>query len=161
MLKNSLVGEKFGRWTVLEKANSRKSMAVWKCRCECGTEKEIYQKHLLSGASTSCGCYSAENASKRMRENNPTVRKHGMCETRLYRIWSDMLKRCTNPNDAKYSYYGGRGIYVCDEWKEFINFKEWALSHGYNDNLTLDRINTNKNYEPEKLQVYYYSKATV
>ena len=140
-------------------------MAMWKCRCECGNEKEVYQKHLLSGASTSCGCYTAERASYRMKENNPTVRKHGMCNTRLYRIWSDMKDRCTNPNNTKYSCYGGRGIAVCDNWHEFSAFKNWALSNGYDDNLTLDRIDTDGNYEPSNcrfltIQRQQYNKRT-
>lgn len=74
---------------------------------------------------------------------------HGDCNTRLYYIWQDMLNRCRNKNNHNYHNYGGRGIEVCDEWKSYINFKEWAISNGYENNLTLDRVNTNGNYCPE------------
>ena len=140
-------------------------MTMWKCRCECGTEKDVYQKHLLSGASTSCGCYNAEDSSKRMKENNPAVVKHGMWQSRLYGIWCGMKYRCENKNGTKYNCYGGRGISVCDEWKDFNAFKEWALSNGYDDTLTLDRIDTDGNYEPSNcrfitIQEQQYNKRT-
>ena len=138
---------------------------MWKCRCECGTEKDVYQKHILSGASTSCGCYNAEDSSKRMKENNPAVVKHGMWQSRLYGIWCGMKNRCENKNGTKYNCYGGRGISVCDEWKDFNAFKDWALSNGYDDTLTLDRIDYNGNYEPANcrfitIQKQQYNKRT-
>lgn len=77
------------------------------------------------------------------------VVKHGMAGTRLYRAWTNMRNRCNRKADKEYKHYGGRGIKVCEEWKnDFETFKEWALSNGYYDNLTLDRIDTNGNYEP-------------
>lgn len=79
--------------------------------------------------------------------------KHGMCETRLYNIWKNMRKRCNNPNNTKYKWYGGKGINVCPEWDNadngFINFKKWALENGYSDNLTIDRKDSFKDYCPE------------
>lgn len=83
--------------------------------------------------------------------NNPMY-KHGASGTRLYSIYTGMLKRCRQPSTNGYERYGGRGISVCDEWKGehgFERFREWAMSHGYTDNLTLDRIDTNGNYEPD------------
>ena len=73
---------------------------------------------------------------------------HGMSHSRLYHIWNAMRQRCENPNAISYKYYGEKGIFVCEEWKKFSNFCAWALSNGYNDNLTIDRINSNGNYEP-------------
>ena len=74
--------------------------------------------------------------------------KHGMSDTRLHRIWAEMKTRCLNQNDYHYKWYGARGIGICDEWLDFIPFSRWALSSGYTDNLTLDRIDNNGNYEP-------------
>lgn len=75
--------------------------------------------------------------------------KHGMSRTRLYQCWSDMKQRCLNPNNSFYYRYGGRGIKFCDEWRDFTSFMEWALSNGYSDDLTLDRIDNDGNYCPE------------
>lgn len=75
--------------------------------------------------------------------------KHGLKGTRLYRIWNGIKNRCFNPNYHRYSDYGGRGIKVCDEWKnDFQSFYDWSMSNGYSDNLTIDRINNDGNYEP-------------
>ncbi len=160
----NLVGEQFGRWTVIERAEKRNGMSVWRCRCECGTEKEVYQKHLLSGATKSCGCYKSEQSSKRMKKNNPTVRKHEMCYSRLYRIWTDIKQRCQNSHCTKYEYYGGRGIKMCVEWQDFTNFMNWALNNGYTDTLTIERIDVNGNYEPSNckwitIQKQQYNKS--
>lgn len=82
----------------------------------------------------SCGCIT---------------KKHGMWGGRLYRIWHDMGGRCNYISHKSYRYYGGRGIKVCDEWNDFIPFMDWALSHGYKENLTIDRIDNDKGYSPE------------
>lgn len=74
---------------------------------------------------------------------------HGKSDTRLYSIWCDMKRRCYNPKNKRYSRYGGRGISVCEEWKDdFQAFYEWAIDNGYDEHLTIDRINVNGNYEP-------------
>lgn len=77
-----------------------------------------------------------------------TYQKTGASNTRLYKIWIGMLRRCNNPNDDSYFRYGGRGITVCSEWSDFMTFKKWAMSNGYSDTLTIERINNNGNYEP-------------
>lgn len=74
--------------------------------------------------------------------------KHGLSNSRLYRIWRGIINRCENPNRKAYPRYGGRGIKMCDEWRDFINFYDWAIANGYQDNLTIDRIDNNGNYEP-------------
>lgn len=74
--------------------------------------------------------------------------QHGGFGTRLYRIWNGMKQRCSNPNDPSYRIYGGRGIKVCDDWIKFVPFRDWALANGYEDTLTIDRINPDGNYEP-------------
>lgn len=80
-------------------------------------------------------------------------RAHGLSRTRIYRIWIGMKARCNNPNSVPYPYYGAKGIRVCDEWEEsgtgFLKFYNWAMAHGYDDTLTIDRINPRENYSPD------------
>lgn len=83
---------------------------------------------------------------------------HGMAGTRLHHCWKNMKQRCYNPNRERYKNYGARGITVCDEWLLFENFKCWAINSGYSDNLTLDRIDPDKNYSPENCRWVSYSE---
>lgn len=146
-----LVGQRFGRLTVIKKIGVRKvgqrgqTKTVWLCKCDCGNEKEVLRNSLVSGNTKSCGCLE--------KETKKTMHvKHGEAKTRLWKIWCGMRERCNNPNNQDYSYYGGRGIIVCDSWSDkkdgFINFRSWAMANGYTDELTLDRVNVNGNYEP-------------
>ena len=141
---NDLTGRKFGRWTVLDFSDFHKSNYYWLCKCECGKEKIVAQSSLLSGNSKSCGCLARELAQDKA--------KHGMCrvgkEKRLYWTYNSMIQRCENPNNKTYKHYGARGIRVCDEWHDRQAFFEWAYSHGYKECLSIDRIDTNGNYEP-------------
>lgn len=139
-----LTGKKFGRLTVvgfsrLEKRSSNQYRYYWNCKCECGNEKEVLSNTLRSGITQSCGCLCKERHPK----------KHGMSNTRLFWIWHSMKDRCKNKNSRAYKYYGGKGVTVCEEWQEFNGFKEWSMKNGYKDNLTIDRIDSNGNYEPE------------
>lgn len=130
-----LTNKKFGKLLVLSQASRAKNNSIrWLCRCECGKEIIVQGGHLRSGHTTSCGCSNI---------------KHKMTNTRIYGIWNGMINRCVNPNKSSYKYYGDRGISFCAEWKEFINFYNWAIQNGYNENLTLDRINPDKDYSPE------------
>lgn len=138
-----LVGQKFGRILVISRDHVDKNRHVyWKCLCDCGVETVIASSSLLNGRTRSCGCLARELTSK-------THFKHGMKNTRLYGIWSKMKERCNDTENPKFARYGGHGISVCEEWqKSFISFKDWALAHGYKDNLSIDRINNDGNYEP-------------
>lgn len=138
----NLVGQRFGRLLVIErKGKNEHGSATWLCRCDCGKEIIIGANYLYAGTQ-SCGCLASELTSARFRT-------HGNSKTRLYRIWHGMKTRCYNPNSSKYSLYGGRGIMICDEWKnDFEAFQNWALFHGYADSLSIDRIDVNGNYEP-------------
>lgn len=135
---------KYGRLTVLERFYpSGKGNAYCRCLCDCGNEKCVRETHLKSGKIRSCGCLSAELASKR----NKT---HGERRTRLYRIWTNMKARCNNSKASRYEHYGGRGITVCEDWqKSFATFRDWALENGYTDTLTIDRIDNDGNYAPD------------
>lgn len=136
-------GQKFGRLTVTERVeNNRHGQSQWKCVCDCGNVVIANGHKLVSGHTQSCGCYQKDAA----RFSN---KKHGDSDHRLYDCWSKMKGRCSNPNDKSYIHYGGRGIQVCDEWNRYESFRNWALSHGYRDDLTIDRIDVNGNYCPE------------
>lgn len=149
MLKD-ITGKKFGRLTVIGRAGYDKHGAIWKCICDCGRVKEISFRHIANGNTKSCGCLRKELDQIRNKgADNPSY-KHGGSHSRLYVIWSNMKQRCLNPNATEYSAYGGRGITVCSEWlHDFKLFQGWALSHGYQDDLTIDRIDNDKGYSPD------------
>lgn len=139
-----LSGQRFTRLTVIEYVETRRRTPYWKCKCDCGKETIVASDHLKSGHTKSCGCYSRDNT-KMLNY------KTGKSNSRLYRAYRNMLTRCYWNKSAERDLYGGRGIEVCDEWQGdhgFERFNEWAMNNGYNDNLTLDRINVNGNYEP-------------
>ena len=144
------IGDKFGKLTVISKANNYVSpsgniSSCWFCKCECGNTKIVRGYYLLSGHTKSCGCLVKSTAII-------TNTKHGLSDSRIYNEHRNMKKRCYNPNSDDYYRYGGRGITICDEWLDedngFMNFYNWSMSHGYRDDLTIDRINVNGNYEP-------------
>jgi len=141
-----LTGKQFGRWLVIERAeNNKRGATRWLCKCACGTSRVVYAFKLKNGTSSSCGCRLG-----RRPRNLTTSNRHGGSHTRLYRIWSAMNTRCYNPKHCKYKRYGGRGIAVCDDWRySFIAFRDWALSHGYMDNLEIDRRDNDGHYSPE------------
>ena len=144
----SMIGHKYGRLTV-ENIDHWKQLktgkrAYVKCKCECGNEVVVCAYALTSGGTKSCGCYFKETRSQ-------TARKHGESASRLYHIFHDMHRRCNNPKRQSYARYGGRGIKVCDEWNQktgFENFFKWAMENGYKDDLSIDRIDYNGDYEP-------------
>lgn len=135
-----ITGQRFGRLIVIERDRTKKA-TYWNCLCECGNKISVMGKYLRNGKTTSCGCYHKEMLSQRSKT-------HGLTGKRLYRIWANMKNRCLNKNVNCFPYYGGRGIAICDEWLQFDNFMKWSLSNGYDEKLTLDRINNNGNYEP-------------
>lgn len=143
-----LTGEKIGRLTVLRRIEdyyypSGRHDVRYACKCDCGSEINVLGIHLRSGHTLSCGCLRAEKARNKML-------KHGMTNTRIHVIWKNMLSRCFNESRPDYPLYGGRGITVCEAWeKSFDAFYAWAMGNGYNDTLTLDRINVNGIYSPE------------
>lgn len=141
-----LTGQRFGRLVAIEKERTVGGRAFWKCKCDCGEEKTVSSNHLRMGTVQSCGCLNAELCRERIAKINTT---HGKSNTRLYRIWAGMLRRCFNARADNYEYYGARGITVCDEWKNsFQTFYDWSMVNGYADNLSIDREDVNGNYEP-------------
>ena len=139
----NLTGQKFGRLIVLERAIKKGKNAYWLCECNCPehTKVIVSSSHLTKEHTRSCGCLKKEIV-------KIASRTHGMSHTRLNRIWRGMRKRCYNSKNKQYKNYGGRGITVCEEWQEFQPFYDWAMANGYKDDLTIERIGTNGNYEP-------------
>lgn len=146
---NNHIGKRYGRLTVLARAGSdSKGNSMWLCQCSCGNKKEIVGYSLKR--IQSCGCLQSESVSENNRKLKTT---HGQKNTRLYNIWRGMKMRCLNENSKFYKYYGGRGITICGEWIDsFENFRDWALANGYSDELSIDRIDNNGNYEPDNCQ---------
>lgn len=137
-----LTGKKFNRLTAIKYIGQGNSGARWLFRCDCGNEIITNAYPVKHGRTKSCGCWNEENKHNRYR-------LHGLTGTRLQAVWSHMKQRCYNPNCKEYEHYGGRGITVCEEWKNSIkNFADWAYKNGYEEHLTLDRIDNNGDYEP-------------
>lgn len=136
------LGMKFGRLTVIGFKHKGKKW-YWECNCECGG-KVVQQAYAIrNGHTLSCGCYQKERAS----EANLT---HGQTETRLYRIYNGMKNRCYNEKQSNYRNYGARGIHICEKWlNNFQAFYDWAVSNGYADDLSIDRIDNTKGYSPD------------
>lgn len=118
---------------------------VWELRCHCGAIFNRSAEKIIKGNTKSCGCTRYDKVKRAGEE--ATTRIHGESYSRLYGIWAMMLQRCNNPNHTSYHNYGGRGIEVCEEWGEYLPFRDWALKNGYSDELTIDRIEVNGNYE--------------
>ena len=144
-LVNDLTGKRFGRLTVIGVEDNGKRKTYYACQCDCGNVKVIRSDALISGCTVSCGCKKKEQDRINLTANH----SHKMSGTRLYVIWNGLKGRCNNPNDPRYDRYGGRGISVCEEWNtSFQSFYDWAISNGYSDDLTIDRIDNDGNYEP-------------
>lgn len=138
-----MTGLVYGRLTVIEYAGRDKSRkTMWRCKCTCGNETIVSRTNLTGGKIRSCGCLKKEMVGM-------LNKKHGLRHTRLYRIWLNMKTRCHNPKFKGFADYMGRGIKICDEWdRSFEAFYAWAMNNGYDDALSLDRIDNNGNYEP-------------
>jgi hypothetical protein len=139
VLRNNLLGRRFASLLVLCRStdcgNGKKPTVKWECQCDCGNEVTVSGNALLSGHTKSCGCLKI---------------KHGYSnKERLYQTWKNMRRRCFDPTNNRWEHYGGKGITICPEWNDYVLFREWAMSSGYNDDLTIDRIDVNGNYCPD------------
>lgn len=146
-------GQRFGRLVAVERvAVDKFGHSRWFCQCDCGKQKIVDMSSLTGGRTRSCGCLVMETSAILLKgksgiDNHFYV--HGGCKTRLHNIWKDMKQRCYNSKSLSYPNYGGRGITICDEWlHDFAAFRDWALSHGYWDDLTIDRIDNDGPYAP-------------
>lgn len=140
MRLRDLSGSRFENLVVLSRADdiilsSGRRKTAWLCICDCGRRTTVAAENLVTGHTRSCGC---------------SARKHGYArKERLYAIWVGMRQRCRDKKAKNYPHYGGRGIAICPEWDDYAAFREWAVSAGYQDDLTIDRIDVNGNYCPE------------
>jgi hypothetical protein len=148
-----LIGQRFGRLTVLARAGSdRNQHTLWRCCCDCGTFSTTRANALRMGKATSCGCYNREvsrNQQPRLTHGH-TV---GPKPSRIFRIWCGMKARCTYPSSNSWKYYGGRGIKVCPEWQQFDGFRRWVESRlDYAPDRSIDRIDNDGDYTPSNCQ---------
>lgn len=140
--REKYIRKKFGRLEIKEVIKPEKGDTKWICKCDCGNEYIGKAKYIKNGYIKSCGCIAKE------------IKANGVVHKRIYGIWSSMIDRCYNPNNKNYKNYGGRGIIICDEWKNNVReFIKWAYENGYDENAkflecTIDRIDVNGNYEP-------------
>ena len=143
---HDLTGQKFGLLTVIGLAETDTRKTYWVCKCDCGNMKTVRSDSLLCGAIKSCGCIKRKQDEVNLTKNH----RHKMRGTRIYSEWQGMKGRCYNKGNARYADWGGRGIEVCEQWRNsFESFYTWAMANGYQDNLTIDRIDNNGNYCPE------------
>lgn len=166
-----ITGMKFNRLTVIGRAGSDKqNRAKWLCQCDCGRQTTVNTSSLRNGHTKSCGCLFIEKSIENLPKDvanakNPNYR-HGGSKQRLYHIWVDIKRRCYDKHCDHYYTYGGRGIKVCDEWKNsYPAFRSWAENNGFNHDSTgreqsIDRIDVNKDYCPENCRFITYSENT-
>lgn len=141
----NLIGETFNKLTVIAPSEKDLSGSVrWVCKCDCGNTITVLARSIVRGHTKSCGCIKSES----IRESQTT---HGLSNTRQYKTWASMMRRCYTVSEKAYPRYGGRGIRVCDEWHDFKNF--WKdMGGSYGATLTLERIDINKDYCPENCE---------
>ena len=143
-----MTGQRYGRLVVLGMEEPVNKRTMCKCQCDCGRIVVCRADHIRNEYTTSCGCYRDSIAGQ-------ATKTHGDADSRLYQVWRAVKSRCYNQNDHAYKYYGGRGIKMCDEWKNsYALFKIWAEANGYDWNAergqcTIDRIDFNGNYCPD------------
>jgi len=149
MTDGERIGRRFGRLVVVgirRERRSKRIVIIAQCRCDCGCVKDVFWRSIADGRVKSCGCLNRELAAKHGRDSAT----HGGSRTRLYNIWTGMKRRCYNHHHVHFANYGGRGIAVCPEWRgDFAAFREWAMSHGYADGLSIDRIDNDRGYSPD------------
>lgn len=139
-----LIGHRYGKLVAVRRVSGgKRGKSLWFCECDCGAKTIVVGTNLVRGLTRSCGCLNKAVTSERFA-------KHKLSAHRLYKIWTDMKKRCTNKSHKSFNDYGGRGIKVCDEWAHYFQrFYEWSICNGYEDTLSIDRIDVNGDYCPE------------
>lgn len=144
------IGTRFGRLVTTGEGglDTLKRQWILPVLCDCGTTKDIRKTTLLRGEAQSCGCLRSEVNRRPNPKKGDGSRRHEQSNTRLHNIWKLIRQRCSNPKNDHYHLYGGRGISRCAEWDRFEAFRDWALAHGYADDLSIDRIDNDGDYEP-------------
>lgn len=151
-IMRDLYSHKFGRLVALYPMTRRakSKQVIWMCRCDCGNLIEVLSDNLSKGNTKSCGCLKKE-IDKQINITHGDTANGKM--PRIYVIWTSMKARCSSPKIHNYKSYGGRGISVCNEWRDnYVAFRDWAMANGYANNLTIDRIDSAGNYTPDNCQ---------
>lgn len=149
-MKENLCGKRFGKLIVIQQLDSKQyprfsGSIIYECQCDCGNTTIVTRSKLIHNHTQSCGCMRKSSAAK-------LFTTHKQTGSRLFNIFYNMKQRCLNPHAPAYDKYGGRGIKICDEWKNqngFDNFYNWAIQNGYQENLSIDRINNDGDYAPD------------
>lgn len=143
---HDLTGQRFGQLEVIGLSEIRNKRSYWLCNCDCGNTKIVRSDALISYKTVSCGCLKKKQDKINLTANH----KDNQTKEKLYHVWASMCQRCENEKSSSYRNYGGRGITVCKEWRlDYRNFKKWSIENGYQENLTIERIDVNGNYCPE------------
>lgn len=152
----NILGKKYGRLLVVARVGSNKNnKIVWKCECDCGEIIDVIGSALRTGHTLSCGCFNREKSAEYQT-------KHGLADHPLYRSWIDIKKRCYNENHKCYRWYGAKGVKLCREWFDSVQeFVSWGLKNGWEDGLSIDRIDSNGDYEPNNCQFLTKSDNTL
>ena len=142
-----LTGQRFSRLTVISLDDRGiKGKTYWLCQCDCGNVTSVRSDSLRSGRIKSCGCLHNEVAALNVSKNHT----HKMSSTRIYAEWQSIKSRCLNENNTRWADYGGRGITICDDWRDsFQSFFDWSIENGYREDLSIDRIDNDGPYNPE------------
>jgi hypothetical protein len=150
-VRRDIVGKQFGSLIVLDEfiqvGNTPHRRTKWLCECtKCGSHVYVLRECLINRVVDYCD----------------NCRPSGVRNERLYHIYYGMRQRCYNPNNKRYEHYGGRGITLCDEWLNggYDVFKKWSIEHGYQDGMSIDRIDKDKDYCPENCEWVSLSENT-
>lgn len=147
-IRKDIIGKRFGRLVVQNEYIKIPNGTKWLCECDCGNKVYVYRGKLTTGHTKSCGCI--------------TRTLSGLSDHKLYSVWANMKDRCYNKNNHAYHNYGGKGISLCDEWKDnFMNFYEWSMLNRYEEGLTIERVDSNKNYCPSNCEWITKSENTI
>ncbi len=144
-----LTGKRFGRLEVLSRAEKIPKHSLWNCKCDCGEMVKVKGGNLTHGSTNSCGCLHRELSSVRNGKHWLSADCTTAEDKNLYRLWSGIKQRCTNPKAQSWERYGKRGITICKDWMDYPAFYTWAKEHGYKRGLSIDRIDNNGSYSPE------------